>query len=191
MGVPMIEKDTIEKLLMQLGARLSKPTTLCVIGSTSSIVNGQPSRQTPGIDLWYPNSSFDSSDLMQACEGVGLIYDPKGEVNPDAIYMKVVRPGIVSLPKSFELEVIGQYGNLTIAIPPPELIVATKLVRGSDTDIEDAVWWIRGRDLTEQQILSAIESIPNSNNREAAQENLILVQLVSRSADNGGCSGPF
>lgn len=186
----MIEKDTIDALLMKLGSRLTKPTTLCVIGSTGAIVAGQPSRQTPDIDVWYPGSSFDSSDLMRACEEAGLIYDPKGEVDPDAIYLQVVRPGMVSLPPAFEHEVLGQYGNLTISMPPPELIVAAKLVRASDTDIEDAVWWVRGRDLTAEQIIAAIESIPSQNNREAARDNLILIQLMSRDYKSEGYNGP-
>jgi hypothetical protein len=186
----MIDKSTIEALLMKLGSQLSKPTTLCVIGSTASIVVGQPSRQTPDIDVWFPRSSFDIGDLKRACEEVGLIYDPKGEVDPDAIYLQVVRPGMVSLPPAFEHEVLGHYGNLTLVMPPPALIVAAKLVRASDTDIEDAAWWVRGRDLTEEQIVAAIESIPSLNNREAARENLVLIQLMSSNYDGGGHDGP-
>ena len=187
----MIEKDTVEALLVKLGGHLSMPATLCVIGSTASIVTGQPSRQTPDIDIWHPHSKFDVGDLKRACEEAGLLYDPKGLVDPDAIYLQIVRPGIVSLPAEFTAEVIGQYGNLTLVMPPPEVIVAAKLARGLDTDIEDAVWWVRGRDLTDELIIGAIDRIPNASNRETAKENLVLIQLMTRRYDGGGSDGPL
>lgn len=186
----MIDKNVVEGLLMRLGAQLSRPAVLCVIGSTSSIITGQPDRQTPDIDVWFPGSSFDAGDLKRACEAVGLLYDPKGEVGPDDVYLQVVRPGLVSLPPDFTPEVIGDYGNLRIVMPPPEIVVAAKLARGTESDIEDAVWWVRGRDLSERQIGDAIERIPSPRNREAAKENLILVRLIAFKHDAGGCDGP-
>lgn len=186
----MIDKNVVENLLMRLGEELDRPAVLCVIGSTSSIITGQPERQTPDIDVWFPGSSFDAGDLKRACEAVGLLYDPKGEVGPNDLYLQVVRPGIVSLPPDFTPEVIGEYGNLRIVMPPPEIVVAAKLARGTESDIEDAVWWVRGRDLCEGQIGDAIERIPNQRNRETARENLILVRLIAFKYDAGGYDGP-
>lgn len=178
----MIERDAIEVLLANLGNHLSKPTILCVIGSTASIVMGQSSRQSSEISVWHPYSSFDAGDLKRACEEVGLIYDPKGEVDPDpdAICLQIIRPGIVPLPHPFGREAIGQYGSLTLVMPPPDVIAAASLAGGSDTDIEDAVWWVRGRDLTDEQISDAIDRIPSQNSRDAAKENLYFIQLISR-----------
>ena len=186
----MIEKDTVDALLIELGSRLTKPATLCIIGSTASIITGQPSRQTPDIDIWFPSSAFDVGDMKRACDEVGLIYDPKGEVDPETIYLQIVRPGIVSLPAKFTEELIGRYGLLTLVMPPPEVIVAAKLARGLDTDIEDAIWWVRGRDLSGQQISEAIESIPSEHNRETARENLVLISLMTRGYDGRDTNEP-
>jgi hypothetical protein len=186
----VIDKNVVEGLLMRLGEHLANPAVLCVIGSTSSIITGQPDRQTPDIDVWFPGSSFDAGDLRRACEAVGLLYDPQGEVGPDDVYIQVVRPGLVSLPPDFTPEVIGEYGNLRIVMPPPEIVVAAKLARGTESDIEDAVWWVRGRDLSEGQIGDAIERIPSRRNRETARENLILVRLIAFKYDAVGYDGP-
>ncbi len=181
----MIDKDTIEALLIAIGDKLGNPTTLCVIGSTPSILSGQPERQTPDIDVWFPQSDFDVGDLKRACEQAGLLFDPKGEVDPNAVYLQIIRPGFVILPSEFKVEIIGRYGKLSLVMPPPDLIVAAKLARGSDSDIEDAVWWVRGRDLTDEQIAQAINRLPTPASRNAARENFILIQLVSRGNDDG------
>lgn len=55
-----------------------------------------------------------------------------------------------------------------LVMPPPALIVATKLARAYDSDIEDANWWIRERGLTRQEIEDAIQLIPQPDNREEA-----------------------
>lgn len=181
----MIDRDTIESLLVAVGDKLLNATTLCVIGSTSSILSGQPERQTPDIDVWFPQSDFDAGDLKRACEQAGLLFDPKGEVDPNAVYLQIIRPGFVVLPAELKVEIVGRYGKLTLVMPLPEFIVAAKLARGSDSDIEDAVWWVRGRDLTEEQIAQAIDQLPTAASRNAARENFILIQLVSRGNDNG------
>jgi hypothetical protein len=181
----VIDKDTVEKLLIAIGNSLLNPTTLCVIGSTPSILFGQPERQTPDIDIWFPRSDFDVGDLKRACEQAGLVYDPKDEIDPDAVYLQMVRPGFVALPANFEVEIIGRYGNLRLVMPPPDLIVASKLARGSDSDIEDAVWWVRGRDLSDEQIALTIDQLPTAASRNAARENFVLVQLVSGGHGDG------
>jgi len=186
----MINRATVDKILESIGENLKRPATLCVIGSTSSIITGQPERQTPDIDIWFPKSSFDVGDLRQACEASGLLYDPKGEVDPEDIYLQVIRPGLVSLPAEFSPELIGRYGNLTLVMPPPEVVVAAKLARAIESDLEDAVWWVRGRDLSEEQIVDAIEMIPNPRNRETARENLVMIRLTRRGCDEDGCDGP-
>lgn len=186
----MVDKNVVEDLLVRLGEQLASPAVLCMIGSTSSIITGQPDRQTQAIDVWLPCSSFDAGDLRRACEAIGLLYDPKGEVGPDDVYLQVVCPGLVSLPHDFTPEVIGDYGKLRIVMPPPEIVVAAKLASGTEADMEDSVWWVRGRDLSERQIGDAIERIPSTRNRDTAKENLILVRLITLKYDAGGHDGP-
>lgn len=175
-----IEKDSLEDLLTVLGETLPGPATLCIVGSAAAILLGQPERQTPDIDVWGPESDFDIGALRRACAQTGLLYDPRGEVEPGAVYLQILRPGITMFPEHFAAELIGRFGNLTLVMPPPALIVATKLARGSDSDIEDAAWWVRERDLSVAAIEAAIAHIPQPDNRAAARENLILIQLVAK-----------
>ena len=107
------------------------------------------------------------------------MFDPKGDLDPEAMYIQVVRPGIVKLPREFELEIIGRYGNLTVVMPPPEIIAAAKLVRGSEVDFQDVAWWVGQRGLDASDIEAAIDLFPNPRDREAAHENIVVVSLVA------------
>src|SRR5262245_18209088 len=104
-----IDLARLNNIFDKLGVALKKQPTLCLIGSTPGIATGQPDRQTPDLDVWFTGSHYDISDLTQACEELGILYDPKGELDPDAVYIQVVRPGIVNLPAAFDIELIGTY----------------------------------------------------------------------------------
>ena len=173
-----IEATAVAEIFERLGAALQKPTLLCLIGSTPGIASGQSERQTPAMDVWQAASDFDTGDLSKACGEAGILFDPKGEIDPEQVYIQVVRPGIVRLPGDFVPEVIGRFGNLTVAMPPPEYIAAAKLVRGSEVDIDDVVWRVRQRGLDAADIEQAIAKLPNERDRETATENMTFVQLV-------------
>jgi Nucleotidyltransferase of unknown function (DUF6036) len=173
-----IDRERLIGIFDALGRKLTKPTTICVIGSSPGIVSGQPDRQSSDIDVWRQTSDYDETELRQACQELGLLFDPKSELDPDAIYIQVVRPGIVKLPLDFGVEVLGQYGVLTVAMPAPALLSAAKLVRGDPRDIEDIAWWIKERALNLDEIRAAIGSLPDPSQREAANENIVLLELV-------------
>jgi hypothetical protein len=173
-----LDTNSLPEVLKRLGEALVRPATLCLIGSTPGIATGQRDRQTPDLNVWNPGSDYDAGDLGEACRKVGVLFDPKGEIDPDQIYVQVIRPGIVRLPKDFDPEVIARFGQLTVAMPPPELLTAAKLVRGSEVDIEDVVWWVRQRGLDLSDIQLAIDALPDANDRETATENIVYVQLV-------------
>jgi len=59
-------------------------------------------------------------------------------------------------------------------MPSPELLVAAKLVRASETDIQDVTWWMRERALDVDDVTTAIGTLPNVRDRETATENLIF-----------------
>jgi hypothetical protein len=164
-----------------LGRTIPKPTTICVIGSSPAIASGQPDRQTPDIDIWRQESSYDETAFRKACEDAGILFDPRGEhLDPEAIYVQVIRKGIVDLPPNFDVEVVGEFGNLRVVMPSPSLLVAAKLARGNARDVEDATWWMMERALTSDDIRTAIGSLPNPIQRETASENMVLVELVSK-----------
>jgi hypothetical protein len=172
-----IDRDRLVRIFDELGRRLSDPATICVIGSTPGIVLGQPDRQSQDIDVWRPHSQYDETQFRGVCGELGLLYDPRSELDPDAIYIQVVRPGLVNLPRNFNVEVVGQYGALTVTMPEPALLSATKLVRGEPRDIEDVAWWAKERALDLADIRAAIGSLPEPLQRETAGENILLVEL--------------
>lgn len=137
-----------------------------------------------------PGCSLDVATLLhlshQLLLDAGAARLALGEGNRDgerrhlqAMYIQVVGPGIVKLPREFELEVIGRYDNLTVVMPPPEIIAAAKLVRGSEVDFQDVAWWVGQRGLDASDIEAAIDLFPNSRDREAARENIVVVSLVA------------
>lgn len=174
-----IDSDVIEEIFTKIGRNLKKPATLCLIGSAPGIASGQTERQTPDIDVWMKESSFDVAELKEACIQAGILFNPRKEVFPGKNYPKIIRPVIVHLPETSELEEIGRYGNLTVVMPPPEHLIAAKLVRGTEVDVEDAVWWMCQRNLAAGNIKNAIEQLPNEYDREVAMENFMVVNLIS------------
>lgn len=174
-----IDREQVARLFEALGTALRAPTTLCLIGSTPAIMLGQAGRQTQDIDVWHSASIYDAGDLAHACEVAGLVFDPMGEVSPDATYLQIVRPGIVSLPPALDVETISCFGRLTIIMPAPATIAAAKLTRGSERDFEDVAWWIRERALSLQDVIDAINTLPGCSDRETASENIVLVRLVA------------
>jgi hypothetical protein len=174
-----IDCARLVSILDALGQKLSKPTTICIIGSSPGILRGQPDRQSADIDIWRPASAYDETDLRRACQELGILFDPKGELDPEAIYLQVVAPGIVNLPDSLRLDILGQFGNLKVAMPAPALLCAAKLVRGEPRDIEDVAWWIKEQALDLGEIRAAIDLLPDAAQRENAQENIVFVELLA------------
>jgi hypothetical protein len=172
-----IDRDRLARIFDELGRRLTAPATICIIGSSPGIILGQPDRQSQDIDVWRPNSQYDETQFRRACEELGLLYDPREELDPEAIYIQIVRPGLVRLPQDLKVEVVGQYGALTIAMPEPALLAAAKLVRGDARDISDVAWWMKERALSLDAIRAAISHLPESSQRESAGENILLVEL--------------
>jgi hypothetical protein len=173
-----LDRGRLLELLDDLGRRLSGSATICVIGSTPAIVLGQPDRQSQDIDVWRPQSAYDDTDFRAACLAAGLVFDPRGEIDPSATYVQIIRPGIINLPEEFEIEVLGRYGALTVAMPRPALLVAAKLVRGDLRDIEDVAWWAGERSLNLDEVRAAVATLPNPLQRETAEANVVLVELV-------------
>jgi hypothetical protein len=174
-----LDRRQLEEILQKLGNGLLQPTTLCVVGSAPAVLLGQPSRQTRHLDVWHTQSSYDAGELARACKDIGVLYDPRGELDPEAVYIQIVRPGIVALPSAFETETIGRYGRLTVVMPAPVALSAAKLVRGNANDVNDVVWWVQQRSISFRQLEQSINQLPNQRHREVARENLVFIQLVT------------
>jgi len=174
-----IDKDVIQEIFDRIGKNLTQNTTLCLIESSPGLALGQLDRQTADIDVWAERSDFDATDLREACLHNGISFNPMGEIDPGKIYLRIIRPGIVRLPQDFDPEVIGRFGRLTVVMPPPEYIAAAKLVRGTEIDVDDVVWWVRHRDLAVSDIEQAIKQFPSVQDQEAAMENIVFVEISS------------
>jgi hypothetical protein len=173
-----LDAERLRAIFARLGDALARPTTLCLIGSAPAIATGQPDRQTADIDLWHSASDYDAADLERACKTAGLLYDPRDELVAGAIYVQVVRPGVVRLPDNFEVDLVGTFGKLTVVMPKPSVLVAAKLTRGNEIDIHDAVWWVTQSGMETKELETAIGQLPRARDRETALENLVFVRLA-------------
>ncbi len=172
------DREKMVAFFTRLGEELRRPAILCLIGSTPAILSGQPQRQTGDVDVWERASDFDYGDLEQACRAAGALFDPKGELSPSDVYLQIIQPGVVGMPVRVEPEFIARFGSLTLVMPPPAAIAASKLVRGDRQDVDDVVWWLRERGLALSEVAAAISQLPRERDRETASENLVLVKLV-------------
>src|SRR2546422_562965 len=104
-----LDRCRLVQIFDALGRGLARPTTICVIGSPPGIASGQPDRQSLDIDVWWPRSEYDEAEFRRACQNAGVLFDPRGELDPNAVYVQIVRPGVVKLPRDFNIEILGRY----------------------------------------------------------------------------------
>ena len=168
-----IDRGRLSIIFGALGASLAAPTRLCLIGSAPAILLGQAERQTQDIDVWSASCDYDAGDLERACVKIGLSFDPTDEIDPQTVYLQIVRAGMVALPRDLATETLARYGMLRIVMPEPAILAAMKLARGSER------WWVNQRALDQSAMQAAIGLLPRDVDRQTAAENLILVRLVT------------
>ncbi len=175
----------LASLLRRFDANMESPGTICLIGSGATILLGQPTRQTDDIDVWARASRVKLDDLRRAVEASGLGFDPKDEF-PALPYLQVVHPGIVQVPgwDAEKREWLGEPERevwkgerLTVTVPPPRIIAASKLVRGDDRDLEDCLWLMAAHGVGAQEIMAAIKGLPRDP-REKATDNLDILKMM-------------
>ncbi len=180
-----LNRDAIRELLEKLDASLTDPATICLIGSSATILLGQEARQTEDVDVWARASIVKVRELEAACEAAGLTFDPKDEF-PDVPYLQMVHPGIVQVP-GWNAErrewfgeperVVWQGERLTVTVPPPRAIAASKLVRGEPQDLQDCLWLMAAHGVEAQAIMEAIRALPRKE-REKALDNMEILNLM-------------
>jgi hypothetical protein len=180
-----IDRDVLIGLFEKLDDASTQKQILCVIGAAAVLSYGHTARQTHDIDIWRPASSINDRELKKISTAAGIDFDPK-ELEPNKIYLQVIQPGIVQLPAfsdnkwatGEQSQTLWSGNSLTIIAPPPSIIVAAKLVRAEDRDIDDSIYLIESKNLKTQEIINAISKIPNATNRETAMENLTLLNVI-------------
>jgi hypothetical protein len=72
-GDMTIDRERLMRIFDALGQKLTRPATICVIGSSPGIVSGQPDRQSADIYIWRQRSAYDETELRRACQELGLV----------------------------------------------------------------------------------------------------------------------
>lgn len=180
-----VDERELKALLEKIDAGLDTEQTICLIGSGATILLGQPMRRTDDIDVWAQASRIASPSFRVAIEGAGIDYDPKSEF-PSLPYVQIVHPGIVQVPgfdprkrtwlKKPE-QVVWQGRKLTVTCPPGESLIASKLIRGNDRDLEDCLWIMATQRVSAAAIGKAIRLLP-PDAREEADANLEVLNVI-------------
>jgi len=167
----------MERLLIKLGEALDRPARLVVIGSAVCMSLGQNQRMTMDVDVWRKDSTYDLGSLRRACDAVGIVFDPKGYDEPEAVYLQMVDPGVVQLGVFDETMSIFKTGNLEIRRPPIENVIASKLVRGEGRDFDDCAFLMKKCQVSMKAIERAVASIEDNYSRENATDNLTMLEI--------------
>lgn len=185
-----IDRAELLGLLEKLDGALTKPTTLCVIGSCALLLMGHTTRSTEDVDVWVPASSFNGAMLIQACQVAEIGFNPTdenaGEGKP---YLQVVQPGVVRLPSytnnrwatGHQSTTMWRGRMLTIVIPPVAVLVASKLARCEDRDLLDCEFLMTAGKANDEDVRVAARKMP-SGVRTTVLENVVLLGLVVKAA---------
>ena len=182
-----LDLASLKLLLEQIDANLREPGVICLIGSGATILLGQAARQTEDLDVWARATRVGMRDLKLAVEAAGLSFDPKDEF-PNLPYLQIVHPGIVQVP-GWDPSLHEWFGEpeheiwhgerLTVTVPPPSAIAASKLVRGDDRDLEDCLWLMTSQGMSAEAVAEAIRALPRDH-RERAEDNLDILSVMRR-----------
>jgi hypothetical protein len=102
--------------------------------------------------------------------------------------LQIVHPGIVQVPgwDMDKREWLGeperevwQGLRLTVTVPPPRILVASKLVRGDDRDLEDCLWLMSAHGVDALAVLAAVKVLPRDPRRRAV-DNLDILGMMKQ-----------
>lgn len=165
--------------LEAMAAALGKdgpPVKLCLIGSAACLLGNMPGRTSRDLDVWKPSSSYDTLELKAAAESAGIAYNPKEYIEPENPYLQIVEPGIVQVGE-FTPVPMERMGRLELYRPPIEHIIASKLTRAEEKDIQDILYLLKSHQPDRRRIAGIIESFPEPA-RSQGSENLVFLDAV-------------
>lgn len=172
--------EWIEKLMAIDASLVRQGVTarLMIIGSAIGILGGQPERTSIDLDVWKPKSRYQFQALKQAVEEAGLVFDPKSTLEPDKPYVQLMEPGVAEIGKFEEPEVLEQFQALILERPPIANVIAAKLIRAEEKDLQDIAFLMQKYRPNEEDIKNAIESMPRGA-RERASENMVYLSTMN------------
>jgi hypothetical protein len=172
-----LNADEWAEKLRDIAGHLKHPASLCLIGAAPGMFSAQP-RSSMDLDVWDEGSTFFHSDLKQAVEKAGLLFDPKSELAPEIPYIQIVQPGIVHLGDYKETQTLLREPGMTVVCPPIENIIASKLLRAGPKDIEDIIYLRRRFSVSRERVEKIIETFPAGVIRETARENIVYLEIA-------------
>lgn len=178
-AIPTYDKERWMLALEAMATALGKegpPVKLCLIGSAACLLGNMPGRASRDLDVWKPSSSYDTLELKAAAQQAGVVFNPKEHLEPEDPYLKIVEPGIVQT-GDFTPVLMEKMGRLELYRPPIENIIASKLSRSSDKDIQDILYLQRTHQPDRRKIRDIIESFP-PDIRNPARKNLVYLEIT-------------
>lgn len=166
----------LERIAEALPAEGS-PVRLCLVGSAACLLEAMPGRSSRDLDVWQPESDFDRLELKRAVEAAGLLFDPRTELIPDMPYVQLISPG-PSQTGRFKPVLWARMGMLHIYLPPWPNLIASKLARGDERDVEDVLFLATRHGVTAEAVSDCAELMPEPA-RQQVLENLVYLRILN------------
>lgn len=166
----------LEKVAEALPAA-GAPVRLCLVGSAACLLEAMPGRASRDLDVWQPASDFDRMELKRAVEASGLLFDPRETLEPDRPYVQIITPG-PSQVGDFTPVLWARMGRLHVYLPPWPNLIASKLARGDERDVEDILFLAGKYSVTLNAVKACAETMPEPA-RQQVLENLIYLQILN------------
>ncbi len=146
--MPTLTLDHLTALLRQYTAQTGQPIDLLLIGGLAMSAYGHPSRATIDID----------GELR---EGVRLLKEfLSGHGIPANLGQSLSGWSVVAMPPGYRdrATILIDEPKLRVTLLAPVDFIVAKLRRGTDEDLEDALWMAARYQITAQQIRAAAEA---------------------------------
>lgn len=154
---------------------------LCLIGSAACIFSGMRGRTSIDLDVWNPKSRFDYQEFRAAVEEAGLLLNPTDEI-VEQPYIQIIEPGICQTGKFDETVKIMDTGGVEISRPPVENLIASKLLRCEQRDLEDIAHLSTTHNPERAGVEKAIRSMP-AGAKNKALENMVYLDVINQGPD--------
>ena len=178
-SIPLYNKERWMRSLESMARALGKegpPVQLCLIGSAACLLGNMPERASRDLDIWKPESHYDTLELKAAAEQAGILFNPKEYLEPEEQYLQIVEPGIVQTGK-FTPVLMERMGRLEIYRPPIENIIASKLTRAAEKDIQDILYLLKAYQPDIGEITRIVNAFPPTAKAQGL-ENLIYLEVT-------------
>jgi len=147
-----VDRQRIERFLVELGKRFRRPGKLFLVGGTTMVYEGFRA-QTLDIDLTFDIQAEDHADFVRTVRAL------KDELD---LNVEEVSPGdFIPLPPGYahRAQFIGRYGQLEVFHFDPYSTALSKIERGTEEDFADVLALLRSGWIEADQLRSLFQRI--------------------------------